>query len=95
MDIEGITVLERDTGVAYTASLAIGLQVLAVNGFGQDTRTGSFAHTTRTAEQKCLRQLVILNCVFKRIGNMLLTYNTFKRNRAVFASRNNKILHSH
>ena len=93
MDIKRTSVLERNAGMTNTTRLAIGLQVLAVDGFGQDTRAGSFTHTTRTTEQKRLRQLVIFDGVFKRIGNMLLTYNGFESCRAVFACRNNEIIH--
>ena len=77
------------------AGFTIGLQVFAIDGFGQDTRTGSFAHAARPAEQKRLRQLVIFDGVFERICNMLLTYNTFESCRAVFACRNNEIIHSY
>jgi hypothetical protein len=64
VDIKGAAVLERNTGMANATRFTIGLQVLAVDGFSQDACAGSFTHTTRTTEQKRLRQLVIFDGVF-------------------------------
>ena len=95
MNVEGVAILERLARCANPASLAVGLQIFAINGFGEDARAGSFAYATRPAEQKRLRQLVIFDGVFERVGDMLLSDNTFESCRAVFACRNNKIIHSY
>ena len=95
MNIKRITILERDARWALTASLAVCLQIGAVNGFSQYTRAGGFAHPPRPAKQKCLRQLIIFNSVFKGVGYMLLTNNGIKSSRAVFTCRNDEIIHSY
>lgn len=64
MYIKGVAILERLAAVAGAAGLTIWLQIFAIYGFGEDTRTGSFTYAARATEQKRLRQLIILNGVF-------------------------------
>jgi hypothetical protein len=64
MYIERSMFIEAGTGVAGIAGLALRGQVLAVNGFGQDTGTSSFAYTSGTAEQKGLRQMILADSIF-------------------------------
>ena len=51
-------------GVSFGLGLAIGLQGLAVNGFCQYAGTGGFTHAPRTAKQKSMRQVIVLNGIF-------------------------------
>ena len=71
--------------MANTTSFSIGRQVFAINGFGKYSCTSGFSNPAWTAEQKCLRQLIIFNGIFQCIGNMLLTNNGLEGCRAVFA----------
>lgn len=93
MDIERAAFVEGNAGVTLVAGLAIGLEIFAVDGFCQDTGTGSFSHTAWTAEQKGMRKLVIADGVFECGGNVGLSYYCRKVLWSVFTGRNDKILH--
>ena len=68
--------------------------VLTINRLGKDPRTGSLAHTPRTAKQEGMRQLVIANRIFQRSGNMRLTHDCIKSLWPVLSGGNNKLIHS-
>ena len=74
MDVHRRTCVKTHAALAGIAGLPIGLEVFAVDGFGEDPRTGGFAHTARTAEQESMRQLLIADGVFQRGGDMLLPH---------------------
>src|SRR5690606_17603228 len=40
-----------------------------------DPRAGGFAHAAGTAKEECLRQLVVVDGIFQRGGDVLLTYH--------------------
>jgi hypothetical protein len=65
----------------------------AVDGFRQDTGTGSFTHTSWTAEQEGMRQLLLPDGIFQGGSNVCLTYNRRKILWPVFAGGNDEILH--
>ena len=81
--VEGGRGVERTAGIAFVACFHIVGDVGAVDGLGQNTGASGFAHATRTAEEECLSQLVVLYGVFQRCGDMLLPYHRFERHRTV------------
>lgn len=64
MNIERITVAESAAGRTNAAGFIFGTDVLAIDRFSQDSRTGSLSYTTRPAEQKGLGELIIADGVF-------------------------------
>ena len=64
MNIERTAIVERHTAGTFIAGFAIILQVFAVDGFGQNTGTGGFAHTPWTTKQKGMRQRVVADRIF-------------------------------
>ena len=79
--------------MTLVTSLAIGLEVFAVDGFGKDACTSRFAHAPRTAKQKGMRQMIVPNGVFQRSGNVLLPYDCVKRLGPVFACGDDEFFH--
>lgn len=74
-------------GAAFAAGLYIGRGVFAVDGFGEDTGAGGFAHTARTAKQVRMRQVVVPDRVFEGGSDMLLPHNRIKCLRTVLTRR--------
>src|SRR5690606_13198301 len=93
MDTEGITIEERFATIALATRFHIFPQVLAIDGLCEYTGASGLANTPWTAEQERLCQLIILNGILQRNGNVLLANHCIKRSRAVFTGRNNKIIH--
>lgn len=79
--------------MTLVTGLAIRLQVLAVDGFSQDTRTGGFSHATRTAKQESMRQLVVANGILERCCYMGLPNYRGEVLRTVLSGGYNKIFH--
>ncbi len=46
--------------MAFIAGFSIGLNILAIDCFCQNSCTGSFAHTSRTAKEERMRELLVL-----------------------------------
>ncbi len=76
MDIERGAIVEGLTRVAGVAGLAILAQVFAVDGFGQDPGTGCFAHAPWSAEQKCMRKMLLKDRIFQGSGDMGLSHHS-------------------
>lgn len=70
VDIEGTSFIEGGTGMTLITRFPIRLQVFTVDCFGQYTGTGCFTHTSRTAEQEGMCQLVVTDRIFKGGSNM-------------------------
>jgi hypothetical protein len=70
------------------------LQIFAVDGFGQNTGTGCFAHPSWSAKQKGMRQGAVSDRIFERSGNMLLTHHRAKGLGPILTSRYNKLFHA-
>ena len=85
MDIHGGTVIERHTGMTAVTGFTIGLQVLAIDSFSQDTGTGGLTYTPGTAEQEGMGQVVVLDGILEGGGDMLLSYNGIKGLRTIFS----------
>eukprot|EP00388_Colpodella_angusta_P022862 GDKJ01058438.1.p2 GENE.GDKJ01058438.1~~GDKJ01058438.1.p2 ORF type:complete len:236 (-),score=-10.76 GDKJ01058438.1:489-1196(-) len=82
--VEGCIVAEALAGSTGTAGFYISRRVFAIDGLCQYTGAGSFTHTTRTAKQIRMRQMIVANGIFERSGNVLLPHNRIKGLRAVF-----------
>ena len=85
--------VETPAAVALVAGLAVGGAVLTVDSFGQDTRTGRFAHASGTAEEESLGQLPSGDGVLQRPGDMLLPDDTGKCRGSILSCRYYKIIH--
>lgn len=85
--------VETPAAVALVAGLAVGGAVFAVDGFGQDTRTGRLAHASGTAEEESLGQLAGGDGVLQGPGDMLLPYDAGESRGAIFSCRYYKIIH--
>ena len=70
--------VEAAARITFVAGFAVGSAVLAVDGFGEDARTGSLADATGAAEQVGVSQTVLGNRIFERGGESLLSYYTAK-----------------
>ena len=75
MDIERGAIVEGLTGIAGVAGPAILGQVFAIDGFGQDPGTGCFAHASWTAEQKCMRKVLLKDRIFQGSSDMGLPHH--------------------
>jgi hypothetical protein len=64
VDVERRALIERNAGMAFITGFSVGLQVFAVDGFCENACAGSFAHSARSAKEKCMRELVVLYGVF-------------------------------
>ena len=84
VDVERAALVEGTARLALVASLALGRQVLAVDGLGKDACARGLSHATRTAEQVCMRQLVLADGVLQRGGQSLLANHRVERRRTVF-----------
>jgi hypothetical protein len=93
VDIERATLVERATRIALVAGLGT-RWVKAVDSLGEDAGAGGFTNASRTAKEVGVSQLVTLDCIFQRRGNMLLTNNRSEGCRAVFAGRYYELFHN-
>src|SRR5690606_625564 len=93
VNAERIPVLERSAAFTGPTGLNAFGKVFTIYCFRQDTRTRCLPNTTRPTEQKSLRQLVIVDGILERTCNMLLADDRIEGYWAIFACRNNKIIH--
>jgi len=68
-------------------------RIQAINCFGKDAGTGGLPHTTWSAEEIGMRQLIAGNGIFERGGECFLPHDGAKGGRPVFSRRNNKSIH--
>ena len=71
--------------MAFVARLTLGTDVLTVDGLGQNSCARGFANAPRPTKQKRMRQLIVPNGIFKRGGDMRLSYHGLESLRAVFS----------
>jgi len=50
VDIQGRTFIKGNTGMAFIAGFTVCRRVFAIDGFGQDARSGCFAYATGAAK---------------------------------------------
>ena len=81
VDIERPLLIEGLATLALIAGVKSVLRVKTVNGFRENTRTGGFAHSSRSAEEICMRQMVLTDSVLQRLGERLLTDDLLKCRR--------------
>ena len=80
--------------MTFIAGFTILGRILAVNGLGQNTGTCGFTHTSWTAKQKRMGQLMVFDGIFKSSGDMSLSYNSIKGLWPVFSCRYNEFFHN-
>ena len=93
VDIERTILVERATRVALVTRLGTHW-VLAVDRLGEDSCTGGFTHSARTAEEVGVSQLTTLDGILQCRGDMILSHHACKGGRAILSSRYYKLLHN-
>ena len=86
--------IERTARLALVASLAVGQRTQAVDGLGEDTRTGSLTHPTRSAEQISMSKFMIGDSILQCGGKSSLAYHRIKGSGTIFSCRYDVILHN-
>ena len=92
-DVKRALFVERLTALTVFASLSGLCGIHTVNGFGEDTGTGGFSHTSGTAEEVGVSEFSALYRILQRGGQRLLTDHRIKRGRSVFSRRNDIFFH--
>src|SRR5690606_4682619 len=81
-------------GSTFVTCFKVWPQVFTVYRLSKDSGTGCLSHTTGTAKQICMRQLLIFYSILKGLGNILLTLYRTKGAWSVFSCRYN-VFHRH
>jgi hypothetical protein len=87
VDFENVHVLARRnrlTGVARIARLGAGT-TFAIEGFAQNTGSGSLAHPAGTGKQVRMTNPIRLNRTLQTLGDMFLTDEISERLRAILS----------
>jgi hypothetical protein len=93
MNIQRGAFIKGNAGMTGITGFPIGAGVFAVNGFGQNTGAGGFAHSPRPTKQKSMCQLVVADGIFQCGGDMCLPHHGFKYLRTVLTCRYDKLIH--
>ena len=92
VDGEAASLVEALARLTLATSVALGSWVEAVDGLGEDARAGGFAHTPWAAEEIGVCEFLPCDGVFEGCGDVALAHNRFEGLRAVFASRDYKVV---
>lgn len=68
--------------------------IFTIDCFSKDPRTGCLPNATRSAKQKCMCKLVVLDSVFKCGRNMFLAHNRIESLWPVFPRGDYKFFHN-
>lgn len=93
MNIKGGIFVEGGTAITNVTRFTFRCDIFTIYGFCHDAGTGCFTHTTRSAKQKGLRQMVVLDSVFKGYHHLILPYHIIPGSGPVFPCRYYKTLH--
>ena len=93
-DVKRALLVESTAGFAFVARLTVGRQMLAVDGFCEDTRRGSFADTALPAEKIRMSETTGFDGILESFAQGMLPDDGFKCRRAVFTGRYDVFLHS-
>lgn len=94
VDVERASLVERAARVALVARLRTD-GVKTVDCLGEDAGAGGLADSARSAKQIGVSQLVALDCIFQRRGDVLLPDDACECRRTVFSCRYYELLHNH
>ena len=94
MDIIGTLFVESLAGFAFVTGFPVGSRIQAIDRLGKDTGTRGLTHSTGTAKEVGMSQLVTLYCIFKCSCQGFLSHHATKSRRTVFPCRYNIIIHS-
>ena len=92
-DVERALLVERAARFALVARFAVGSQMLTVDCFCENTRSGGLAHSALSAEQVGMRESSALNGILQRIDKGMLPNDAFECCRTVFACRDYVFFH--
>ena len=87
VDVERALLVERATRFARVASLALGGEVHAIDGLGEDACAGRLADAARAAEEVGVSQLIVLDRVLERGGQCGLPHDAVECSGAILARR--------
>jgi hypothetical protein len=93
INIEGAAILERLAGITFATCFKLSSHFFAVDGFGENSGTGSFAHPSWPTEKEGLSEVVVFYCILERGSDVLLPYYTLEICWSVFSCRNDEIFH--
>ena len=93
-DIIRTLLVECLAGFAFVTGFPVGSRIQTIDRLGKDTGARSLTHSTGTAKEIGMSQLVTLYCIFECSCQGLLAYHTTKSRRTVFPCRYNIIIHS-
>jgi hypothetical protein len=85
MDIQGSTLIKGYTGMTLITGFSVIARILAIDGLGEYPGAGGLTHSPWAAKQEGMRQLLVLNGIFKGSGNMALTHHGGKILGPVFS----------
>ena len=83
VDIERPLLVERLARFALVARVVAVERIETVDGLRENTGAGGLPHSTRTAEEVRMRQMVLTNRVLQRLRERLLAYHRFEGLRPV------------
>ena len=93
VDIERTLFIKRTARFAFIASLAFGIKIRTVDGFGKNSGTSRFTHATRSAKQVGMSQLTSQDSILQGGSKRPLSHYRFESRRAILQCRNNIIVH--
>lgn len=93
MNIVRPLLVERLTGLTRIACLTFCRGIQTVDGLGEDTGTGGFTYSARTAKQVSVCQFLAGNGIFKGSSQCALSDHRIESGGTVFACRYNIVLH--
>ena len=87
VDVERALLVEGATRFARVAGLALGGEVHAIDGLGEDACAGRLADAARAAEEVGVSQLIVLDRVLERCGQCGLPHDAVECSGAILARR--------
>jgi hypothetical protein len=64
MDIQGCAFVKCSAAMAFITCFTIGLEVFAINGFGENSGTGGFSNTSWPAKKKGMGKSILPDSIF-------------------------------
>ena len=87
VDVERALLVERSTRFARVAGLALGGEVHAIDGLGEDACAGRLADAAWAAEEVGVSQFIVLDRVLERCGQCGLPHDAVECSGAILARR--------
>ena len=85
MDIIRALFVERSARLTFVARIMISRRVQAVDGLGEDTCAGGLTHSTRSAEEVSVSEMVGADCISEGLRKRTLPHHRLKRSGTILA----------